>query len=216
MNLVHRLLKNTVPIREYLLASAPALERWPESFRADCNRAPQRYDLGEVDASYLDLHSLRDAVWTEPRPNVDPDRANLRSTARFSASPERVWQVMTDPKLRQVWMGVPRMDFVAGARGSLVGAEYHCVHGENQKSVFKVLACDVPSEITMQLDFPFVGSIWRTDRVAPEGPAATRVDTAIAWESRGLRAPLVDFMVARLLRKYGDQYNRRVAEILSA
>jgi len=216
VNLVHRLLKNTVPIHEYVLASATALEGWPDSFRADFAPAPQRYDIGEVDASYLDLRPLRDAVWTEPRPNVDPDRANLRSTARFPASPERVWQVMTDPKLRQLWMGVPRLDFVAGARGSLVGAEYHCVHGANQKAVFKVLACEVPSEITMQLDFPFVGSVRRTDRVAQEGPAATRVDTAMAWESRGLRAPLVNFMVARLLRKYGDQYNRRVTEILSA
>ena len=45
-----------------------------------------------------------------------------------------------------------------------------------------------------------LGSVRRTDRVAQEGPAATRVDTAMAWESRGLRAPLVNFMVARQLR----------------
>src|SRR5438309_7516826 len=31
--LIHRLLKNTVPGREYLLATAPALGRWPESLR---------------------------------------------------------------------------------------------------------------------------------------------------------------------------------------
>jgi hypothetical protein len=113
-------------------------------------------------------------------------------------------------------MGVPRIDFFAGARGSLVGAEYHCVHGEDQKVVFRVLACDVPNEITMQMDFPFAGTVWRTDRVAPEGPSTTRVDTAIAWNARGLKAPVVNFLVARMLRKYGGMYDRRVAEMLSA
>ncbi len=216
VNVVHRLLKNTVPGREYLLATAATLAGWPESVRKEFVAAPQRYDVGEVDASYLDLRPVRDAVWGEPPPTVDPERAKLRSTARFQASPERVWELMTDPKLRQIWMGLPRVDFFAGARGSLVGAEYHCIHGEKGKAVFKILACDVPSELTMQIDFPMVGSIWRTDRVAQEGPATTRVDTAIAWQSRGLRAPLVDFMVARLLRKYGEQYDRRVTELLSA
>lgn len=216
VNLVHRLLKNTVPGREYLLATAAALHEWPDSVRAEFIPAPQRYDLGEVDAAYLDLRPLHDEVWSERRPTVEPEMAKLRSTARFPATPDEVWRHMTDPKLRQIWMGVPRVDFLPGARGSLVGAEYHCIHGENQKAVFKILACDVPTEITMQMDFPFVGAVWRTDRVAAEGPATTRVDTAISWNSSGIKAPFLDFMVARMLRKYGSLYDRRVSEMLSA
>ncbi|HEV8536167.1 MAG TPA: DUF2652 domain-containing protein [Candidatus Limnocylindria bacterium] len=216
VNLVHRLLKNAVPGREYLLATARALSSWPESFRGEFVRAPQRYDVGDVDAAYLDLLPLRDAVWGEARPTVDPLKAKLRSTARFPGTPEQVWRHMTDPALRQIWMGVPRVDFLPGARGSLMGAEYHCIHGENQKTVFRILACDVPSEITMQMDFPFVGAVWRTDRVAAEGPATTRVETAISWNATGLKAPFVDFMVARMLRKYGTLYDKRVSEMLSA
>jgi uncharacterized protein YndB with AHSA1/START domain/class 3 adenylate cyclase len=216
VNVVHRLLKNTVPGREYLLATAPALAAWPESLRDGFRPAPQRYDGGEIDASYLDLGPVRDAVWNEPRPIVDPARAKLRTTARFPGTPEEVWRHITDAKLRQIWMGVPRIDFFAGARGSLVGAEYHCVHGENQKAVFRVLACEVPSEITMQMDFPFVGAVWRTDRVAAEGPSTTRVDTAVAWETSGIRARFIDFMVARMLRKYGAEYDKRVREMLRA
>jgi uncharacterized protein YndB with AHSA1/START domain len=216
VNLAHRLLKNTVPGREYLLATAAALAGWPESFRGEFVAAPQRYDVGEVDASYVDLRPLRDAVWHEASPAVDPQTAKVRSTARFPGTPEQVWKHLTDPDLRRIWMGVPRIDFFAGARGSLVGAEYHCVHGENQKTVFRVLACDVPSEITMQMDFPFAGKVWRTDRVAAEGPSTTRVETAISWEARGIKTPFVDFMVSRILRKYGGTYDRRVAEMLSA
>src|SRR2546430_1293488 len=32
----------------------------------------------------------------------------------------------------------------------------------------------------MQMDFPIVGDVWRTDREEAEGPSTTRVDTAVA------------------------------------
>ena len=216
VNLVHRLLKNTVPIREYLLATSAALSAWPDSLRGEFTAAPQRYDLGEVDASYLDLRPVRDAVWNEPRPKVDPATAKLRGTRRYPAKPEEVFRFFTDARLRQIWMGVPRVDFVAGARGSLVGAEYHCVHGEHQKAVFKVLDAAPPHEITLQVDFPIVGTVWHTDRLEAEGPSTTRVETAMSWKSSGIRAPIFDFMVRRALRKYGEMYYQRVSEMLAA
>jgi uncharacterized protein YndB with AHSA1/START domain len=216
VNLVHRLLKNSVPLREYVLATARTLEAWPESIRSEFVAAPQTYDLGAVDASYLDLAPVRAAAWSEPRAKVDPAKAKFRGTARFPGTPDAVYRLFTDPALRQSWMGVPRVDFFAGARGSLVGAEYHCIHGEHQKTVFKVLDCTAPREITMQMGFPFVGTVWRTDRLESEGGATTRVDTAMSWESHGLRAPLLDFLATRLLRRFGDLYNKRVSEMLRA
>lgn len=66
----------------------------------------------------------------------------------------------------------------------------------------------------MQMDFPMVGNVWRTDRIEPEGPSATRVDTSISWNTSGLTAPLVDMFVARMLRKYGNEYDKRVAEMI--
>ena len=176
--------------------------------------APQTYDVGAVDASYLDLRPVHDAVWNAPRPKVDPATAKIRGTERYPGRPEDVFRYFTDAKLRQIWMGVPRVDFMPGARGSLVGAEYHCIHGENMKTVFKVLDCSAPNEITMSMDFPFVGTVWRTDRNQAEGPSTTRVDTAISWKARGIRAPIADFMARRLLLKYGAAYNKRVAELM--
>src|SRR5205807_8182493 len=90
VNLVHRLLKNTVPGHEYLLATASALATWPESVRAEFVAAPQQYDLGAVDASYLDLQPVRSAVWSEETPTVDAATAKIRSTARFPGTPEEV------------------------------------------------------------------------------------------------------------------------------
>jgi uncharacterized protein YndB with AHSA1/START domain len=214
VNLVHRLLKNTVPGHEYLLATKSALADWPDSIKSEFIPAPQRYDLGEVDASYIDLGPIRAAVWSEARPKVDPATAKLRSTARFPGTPEDVFRFITDPSLRRIWMGVPRVDFHPGARGSLVGAEYHCIHGENQKAVFKVLDCSAPREITMQMDFPMVGNVWRTDRIEPEGPSTTRVDSSMSWNTSGLKAPVIDMLVARMLRKYGNEYDKRVAGMI--
>jgi len=216
VNVVHRLLKNSVPLREYLLATESALASWPQSLRAELIDAPQTYDLGAVEAAYLDLRPVRDAVWNEPRPTVDPNTAKMRSTVRYAGTPEQVFRYFTDPQLRQIWMGVPRVDYVAGARGSLVGAEYHCIHGEHQKTVFRVLDVTAPRELTMQIQFPFVGTVWRTDRLEPEGTSTTRVDTAVAWHTRGIKAPLLDFMAARMLRKYDALYAKRVAELIAA
>ena len=214
VNLIHRLLKNTVPGREYLLATAAALATWPESLRSEFVAAPQRYDIGDVDASYLDLLPSRDAVWSEATPTVDPVTAKMRGTRRFPGTPDEVFRYFTDPKLRQIWMGVPRVDFQAGARGSLVGAGYHCIHGPNQKTVFKVLGCTAPTEITMQIGFPFVGTVLRTDRIEAEGQSTTRVDTAISWKTSGIKAPILDFMATRMLRRYGALYDKRVADML--
>ena len=111
-------------------------------------------------------------------------------------------------------MGVPRVDFHSGARGSLVGAEYHCIHGANRTTVFRVLGCKAPTEITMEIDFPFVGTVWRTDRAEAEGPSTTRVDTAISWNTKGIRAPVLDFLARGMLRRYGVLYDRRVIEML--
>ena len=216
VNLVHRLLKNTVPGHEYLLGTASALAPWPKSLRAEFVPAPQRYDIGEVDASYLDLRPIRDAVWSEATPTVDPATAKIRSTSRFPGNPDDVFRYFTDPKLRQIWMGVPRVDFRPGARGSLVGAEYHCVHGPNQITVFKVLGCNAPTDITMQIGFPFVGTVWRTDRIEAEGPSTTRVDTAIAWKTSGIKGAVLGFVAARMLRRYGALYDQRVSEMIEA
>src|SRR5207247_7190452 len=97
VNLVHRLLKNTVPGHEYLLASASALATWPESVRAEFVAAPQQYDLGAVDASYLDLRPVRSAVWIAEVAAVDHATEKIRSTARLPRTPEEGFRTFTAP-----------------------------------------------------------------------------------------------------------------------
>jgi len=216
VNLVHRLLKNTVPLREYLLATDAALRDWPASARAGFIEAPQRYDLGDVAAAYLDLAPVRADALREDRTIVTDAEAKLRMSRRYDAPPERVWELMTDPVSRRQIMNVPRIDFEKGARGSLVGAEYHCEHGGDRSTVFRVLNAERPKEITMTVEFPFVGRIYRTDRVAHEG-TGTRIDTAVYWdEPKGIKMKLGTVVAVRMMKKYFGAYDDRMDAMLKA
>ena len=213
VNLVHRLLKNSVPIRGYLLATRAALDAWPENVRAAYVDAPQHYDLGDVPAAYLDLAPVREEALRR-RTTVLPEEAKLRMSRRHPGSPEEVWHLLTDAKMRQRIMELPRVDFVGGARGSLVGAEYHCHHGAAEPTIFRVLEAHEPHEITMNVAFPFIGQIWRTDRVVPEGEGS-RVDSAVYWdEPTGLKAKLQSLIAVRMMRKYFGSYDARMDEVL--
>ena len=215
VNLVHRLLKNTVPLREYLLASRAALDAWPENFRAAFVDAPQHYDLGDVPAAFLDLAPVRADALREDRIVVTNAEAKLRISRRYAASPEQVWRLMTDPAARKQIMRVPKLDFEGGARGTLVGAEYHCEHGGDHTTVFRVINAEQPSELTVTVEFPFVGRIYRTDRVVREGQG-TRVDTAVYWdEPKGLKMKLGTIVAVRMMKKYFGEYDDRMDAMLT-
>jgi uncharacterized protein YndB with AHSA1/START domain len=214
VNLVHRLLKNTVPLREYLLASRVALNAWPENARGEFVDAPQAYDLGAVPAAYLDLAPVRADALREDRTAVTDAEAKLRVSRRYDASPEQVWRLMTDPAARKLIMKVPRLDFEEGVRGTLVGAEYHCEHGGDRATVFRVINAEKPSELTITVEFPFVGRIYRTDRVVHEGPG-TRIDTAVYWdEPKTLKMKLGTMVAVRMMKKYFGEYDDRMDAML--
>jgi uncharacterized protein YndB with AHSA1/START domain len=214
VNLVHRLLKNTVPLREYLLATDAALHDWPVSARTGFVAAPQHYDLGDVGAAYLDLASVRADALREDRTIVTDAEAKFRSSRRYDAPPEQVWELMTDPVARRKIMNVPRVDFEKGARGSLVGAEYHCEHGGDHTTVFRVLNAERPSELTITVEFPFVGRIYRTDRVVHEG-AGTRIDTVVYWDDpKGIRMKVGTVVAVRMMKKYFGEYDDRMDAML--
>src|SRR5438552_4626574 len=79
VNMAHRLLKNTVPSREYLLVTHEALARFPSGVRDQMTAHREQYDLGGVDAHWMDLSPLR----ADPRARdrvtlVDVAHAELR------------------------------------------------------------------------------------------------------------------------------------------
>jgi len=77
-----------------------------------------------------------------------------------------------------------------------------------------VLNAERPSELTITVEFPFVGRIYRTDRVVREG-AGTRIDTAVYWdEPTGVRMRVGAMVAVRMMKKYFGEYDDRMDAML--
>jgi uncharacterized protein DUF2652 len=217
VNLVHRLAKNTVPLREYMFATSPTLAGWPAPAREGFVSAPQKYDVGQVDASYADLAAVKAKALAERIVEVTPQQAKLTLQYRFSAPPEEVWRIYTDPRLRARILDVPRVDLVPGAKGGLLGAEFHCRHGKDLegKTVFRVTGCDVPDFMTMYMEFPVIGHCYRTDRLRAEGTGTVN-DVYVTWDTEGgLVDAVKDKAAAVMATKFFGDGSRRVEEIIA-
>jgi hypothetical protein len=222
VNLVHRLAKNTVPLREYLFATAPTLAGWPSSISGGFVSAPQKYDVGSVDASYADLAAVKARALADRVEEVTPESAKLTLRYRFEAPPEQVWRILMEPETRKRYLGVPRVDMVPGAKGTYLGAEFHCRHGKDLegKTVFRITGCDQPDFITTYMEFPIIGHAYRTDRLRAEG-AGTINDVYVLWDTgAGPAAAAKDLAVSVMVKKFfGDsagQIGEMIAEGVSA
>ncbi|HET7701306.1 MAG TPA: DUF2652 domain-containing protein [Candidatus Limnocylindria bacterium] len=216
VNLVHRLAKNTVPLREYLFATAALLGGWPAAARAGFVSAPQTYDVGVVEAAYRDLGSVRDAALRDRVVEVRPQDARRTYRFRYRTTPDRLWRVLMDPESQRRSLGVPRVDLVPGAKGTLLGAEYHCRHGKDLqgRSVFRVTGCAAPEFVTMYMDFPLLGHIYRTDRLRDED-GVTVNEVRVTWERpRGITRPFRERAAMLMMDRFFGQAARSIETIL--
>ncbi len=214
---VHRLLKNTVPSREYILATATLLDQWPAESKGNFLGQPQEYpDVGRVDAAYLDLAPLRRRAWTYERTAVAPSEATLRLSATFAAPLRKVWELVTDAKARTRWMSVEKVEFQNGARGGLLGAEYHCHHGAGAPVVFRVISVTEPTEMTQVCPFPSAGDIYSTIRLTEDGPGRTRLDFAYDWDrAKGIKGVITGIAMRQFLRRNQRKQFQRMHAMLT-
>ena len=213
VNMVHRLLKNKVPSREYLLATNDALALFPAGVRERFATHREEYDLGAVECGWMDLAALRadprarDAVRT-----VDDAGAQLRTDTLVDAPKDAVWAVLTDPAQRQKWMGVQRIDYKPGARHTLAGAEYHCVHGANDVSVFRVGEALEPDRVTISFS-PMTGVlVWWTVQLREGEGGRTRMISLLRIEPPGGPLGAIrGLMVKQIMKGYSTKYAGTIA-----
>jgi class 3 adenylate cyclase len=217
VNLVHRLAKNTVPLREYIFATDATLAAWPESARTGFIPAPQRYDVGEVGAAYADLAPVKEKALANRVVEVTQETAKMTLRYRYAGPPEQVAFVLMDTKARQRYLGVPRVDLIPGAKGTYLGAEFHCRHGKDLagKTVFRITACDIPDFITTYMEFPMVGHAYRTDRLRADD-GGTVNDVYVTWDRvAGPLGPLKERGTALMAKIYFDKAAKAIREMLA-
>lgn len=212
VNAVHRLLKNKVPSREYLLATSDALDHFPPGVRELMQRHREEYDLGAVDCAYLDLSHLRgDPRAHDEVKQVDEKTAQIEIETVASAPKDAVWSVLTDPTRRQKWMQVQRVDYKPGVRHTIVGAEYHCIHGADASTVFRVAEALEPDRVT--ISFGMMGStVWWTTQLSEEEGGRTRIISRFSIDPpKGPLGAAKAFAVKQGLKQYVEKYGTSIA-----
>lgn len=193
--LAHRLLKNAVPSREYLLATAPVLQRWPAARRTFRPHTERVAEFGEIDTGYLDLRTLREQARKEERTRVRPEQAHLRLSRRFSAPVAAVWHWVISAEL---WLEHPVMRGVSvkkvdhrylskgrqPAKGLQCGKEAHCWHGPggDALTIFRVVGREELQALTQHVTGDRAGAgFYVTQQLQEEEPNRTRLDLLFLW-----------------------------------
>ncbi len=216
VNIAHRLLKNSVPSHEYLLATSAFLEGIPATERTGFVPHREQYDAGEVACAYLDLAALREQARSpSDRRLVDSDHARLSLRRSYQTTHERLWQVLTDPDAKRRWMAPTpkRVDYRPGARGTLLGSEYHCEHG-TVSAVYRVVATAPPDQLTTVVRTPLT-LVWETSQVRDVEPGQVELVRSFHWErAPGVKGWLADWLEGMILRTFEARAMRSIDAVL--
>jgi hypothetical protein len=137
VNLIHRLLKNSVTqatgFRAYALYTEAAIRQLDVKDLAETltpHREAYEY-LGDVQVWVQDMHP----VWENKRSSASLAFPNDRIWGRFEVSiampRERVWDYLTQPEYRNTLIGSDRMEIANRSDGRIApGSIYQCYHGD--------------------------------------------------------------------------------------
>jgi uncharacterized protein YndB with AHSA1/START domain len=136
VNLIHRLLKNTVSsetgISAYCLYTAQAVRQLGiEDFGGMVRYSEDVSDFGDVDVWIQDMHPIYEARRGESQVVVSDDDVGFESSIEVSMGPEAVWGYLTDPEFRSVLIGSDRQEITGERREGRIGTGsiYQCYHG---------------------------------------------------------------------------------------
>jgi hypothetical protein len=176
----HRLVKNKVPIKEYLLATEAVLGRLSEERRKRFTPYEETYDLGVVRAGYEALGPLWEQAQAAERTRVTAEDAILDGQVVVGAPIQTVGEQLLLPEVIKRYARSDKVDAFAGAKGGEVGSEFHCHHGQGV-NYWRVIAFDKGSELTLVSTVP-VGDIYITMSLAGQGADKTAVRLLWWWQ----------------------------------
>ena len=175
----HRLLKNKVPSKEYLLVTDAVLERLPDAMRGRFTRHTEEYDVGAIQCGYEEIAYIWERALASERHRVMPEEAAINSEVVVDAPRASVYRRMLRPDVMERYLFADDVEAVAGARGQELGAEFHCHHGGSMVSM-RVVSAEPNRELTLISDQPTTMHI--TTRLSDEGAERTRVTRSFLWE----------------------------------
>lgn len=145
VNLIHRLMKNTIieetGFRAYTFYTDAAIESLGLEEFADGfpSYSDDLDDIGVVGGRVMDMSVIWDKRKSEPGISIDGGSA-LRLSEDYPLPPEVVWGYLTNPEYRAIFSGA-RKQVTRQRKNGRVGAGtvYECFHGGNSVSRHTVL-----------------------------------------------------------------------------
>lgn len=216
VNAVHRLLKNQVPSHEYLLVSDAVLTRLAPEAQALFTRHTETYEhVGEISGGYRDLAPLRAQAARPERGPVTDDEAKLADSFPVVGTPADAWWVISDPIARSRWMQQRNVELRPGARGHLLGAEYHCHHGKNKTTVFRVIDAEEPRVMTVSCPVAPGVTLYATSTVVT-ADTQTRIEQRMTWQSNGgLTGRIGEAVTGLMMRYYLPGWRSRIQDLVA-
>jgi hypothetical protein len=100
----HRLLKNTVPSKEYRLVTDAVLDRLPDETRKRFIPHSEEFDLGTISGGYQEIAYQWDKAQATERKRVQPEEAQINSEVVVGASRESVYRRMLEPRVMERYL----------------------------------------------------------------------------------------------------------------
>ncbi len=175
----HRLLKNKVPSKEYLLVTDAVLARLPEAMRARFIPHVEEFDVGSFPCGYREIAYLWTDAEAAERKRVDADEALVTSDITVDAPLEVVYREMLKPDVMQRYLFSDGVETIPGARGETLASEFHCHHG-GEMVTMRVVSVEEDRELTLTADKPT--TMYITTSLTADGAERTRLVRAFLWE----------------------------------
>ena len=195
---VHRLLKNNVPLSEYLLVSDTFLERnlsqMNSSMKQDGQAAIDRYDFGDFSYSYFSLDHFNKKIDLHKQlaqPKLG--RHVLSSQQNVNVSPNELFQFILDFEHRHRWsVGVDKVNFKEGEINQ-VGSKHTCVIGGSHLELATIFKDEKEDELIFienTKDAPLIKDLSTVFKVKP-GPLGSQLDVEMYTQSSSLLGKLI-------------------------
>jgi uncharacterized protein YndB with AHSA1/START domain len=175
----HRLLKNKVPSKEYLLVTDAILGRLPEEMRQSFIPHSEESDVGAISGGYREMGPVWELARSSERQRVTPEEALVNSEITVDAPRDLVYRLMLRPAIMQRYLFSDDVQKVDGARGEDLGSEFHCHHGGAMVNM-RVVSLEKERELTLVADQPT--TMYITTRLTDAGTARTSVARSFLWE----------------------------------
>jgi hypothetical protein len=182
VNLIHRLLKNHVTeetaCRAYTLYTDAAIQQLGlADFLQTMTPHTETYEhLGRVRTHIQDMHPVWETKKDQTRIEIPLGERLAHEEAEFPIGAHRMWEIVTDPSYRALFMDSISQKIHNRQNGRLgLGSAYECFHGGNRVTMQTILEWQPFQQMTTEDTTPVPGATCLINiRLTPTG-TGTRV-----------------------------------------